>query len=214
MVPILGLFLAVLVAFNTAVYADDVTDLIGKAEAYEATRSVRYEVVETFQNNLDHRTLTRRYTLIKKGLKEVVQEGNSGTKVRKNKKDKVRIHDKIVESPAIQSMFESFLTDYQAGHIKAEIVTADSAIVLKGTREGLGFKIVFAKSPVVITAYETKDKDGKTVAKGEYTYNFSADPPSLMKSVESGTLIENGTLRSTYIKTRHYKNYAIPNLGP
>ena len=192
----------------STLYADEVTDLINKAMTYESNQSVQYEVTETYQNDLTHKTTVKRYTVLKKGQNEVRTDADTGNlNVKKGGKQKFMVQGNMVESSDIGSIFAFFLADYQSGKIKAAIVTKNETIVLKGTREGYKFKAVFSKDPVLLLACDSQDKTGESAFEGDYTYDFNADPVTPVKTVESGTLVENGVVISQYRKKLEYRNY-------
>ena len=60
-------------------------------------------------------------------------------------------------------------------------------------------------------ACDSQDKTGDSFFEGDYTYDFNADPVAPVKTVESGTLVENGVVISQYKKKLEYRNY-VKNL--
>jgi hypothetical protein len=208
MTTLYRIILCVLLLTPTVLHADEVTNLLNNAITYQNSLSAQYDVTETFQNDITHTTMTKKYTVLKKGEDQLIQDENGAVRIRKGKKDKFLIQDRMVEYKAPSSNLEVFLAAYQAGQIKADVTSENNAIVLKGTRDNLNLKVEFSKEPLVVTSYETKNKQGKTVAEGSYTYDFSSEPAKLLKSIESGTVVENGKVISQYKKTLRYQNYS------
>lgn len=205
---LIPLALLIVVGWVNPAQADEVTDLINKAMTYESNQSVQYDVTETYQNDLTHKTTVKRYAVLKKGQNEVRTDADTGNlNVKKGGKQKFMVQGSVVESSTIGSIFSLFLDDYQSGKIKAMIVTKNETIVLKGTREGYKFKAVFSKDPVLLLACDSQDKTGDSFFEGDYSYDFNADPVRPVKAVESGTLVENGNVISKYKKKLEYKNY-------
>jgi hypothetical protein len=189
-------------------YSDPVTDILTAAKTYENSIVAQYDVTEKSENKLTKQVFVKKYTVLKKGPDEVIQEGGSNTvRLKKNGKEKSIVEYSVIEADTTPSPLDMFLSDYQSGKISATVNTKNETYVIKGKRDDLTFKVIFSQNPVVVLSYETTNKKGDTVAEGTFNYIFKKDGAQLTDSEESGKVEENGKVVSKYKRTIQIDNY-------
>ncbi len=197
-----------IISYSVVLHADPVIDLINKVKAYEAKTPVYFESTETYEYGSDHKTMSKQYAVLKKGDNQVVQDkSNNQVSVKKGKKEKVLVAYSIAEGTSIPSILDSFLESYQSENFEAKISAKDETYVIKANRNGIEFKMVFAKSPVVLLSYESKDKADKVLSEGQFSYDFDKGFARLTQSEEKGWIMQNDKPVIPFKKTVVYSQY-------
>ncbi len=196
-----------LMVFVQYAYADEVENVIDKAKNYQSQLSVKYDVTEIVQDDLANKTTTNNYSVLKKGVRELIKEKSGNIILKEEKKQKQLINNSIVEAPSMPPILDLLLAYYKNGVSNTTVTSKDNTIIVKGKKDDISFKAVFSQNPVLLLEFESKNKGGDKSASWKFNYDFRSNTPILLETTQSSRLKENEKFVSNYTKTLRYQNY-------